>query len=462
MVEGNLPVPLKQTHSFRRSFFVVVGIVAAVIGMQCPTANADDCERFADLRNVAGPPRPHEKTAISSNAQKITKTLNGIVFDSNYDNGSLQNVVTGTGTDVYTCTIFVEDSNEGLGTRTYNFRFKMTGVAGRTVTLNISHPENPRPFVSFDGVTFRRTTSTEAPSTTRLVITCGAAQNFCEVAFYDPLGYAEIHRRVNLLATNANATTQVIGQSFQGRDMWMVTVTDPSVADTGKRRVWFHARAHAGEVTASWVMLGFLQQVTENSNLGQRLRRNCIFNIVPTENVDGVYLGLTRWSAQGLDPERQWGQSSPIAEVANLKAKVNVFMAGANPIEVALNLHSTVNNYADSFFFKHVQPSVTANFETIEQNYINAANNATTFFDNLAPQTSQLDPTIFIESYFWNNWHESVMAMTMEGHYYFRTASSTYNTGADYMEVGKGLAGGLVSYFNLPPLSGIEGWQEFD
>jgi hypothetical protein len=244
--------------------------------------------------------------------------------------------------------------------------------------------------------------------------------------------------------------------------MWMVNLTDPTVADTGKHRVWFHARAHAGEVTASWVMLGFLQQITENSSLGQRLRRNCIFSVVPTENVDGVYLGLTRWSAQGLDPERQWGQASPIAEVANLKAKVNLFMAGSNPIQVALNLHSTVNNFADSFFFKHLRPSVTASFETIEQNYINAANAATTYFDNLDPQTSQLDPTIFIESYFWNNWHENVMAMTMEGHFFFRPGTSTYNTGADYMEVGKGLAGGLVGYFNLPPLSGIEQWQEFD
>lgn len=439
---------VENRFSFIRIPAATLLILAALI--LPPSVRADDCELGADLSNVAGPPRPHPLTAISSNLQKMTTTTQGITFDSNYDNGSLR-AIADNGTNNFNGTLFVEDSNEGLGTRQYNFRFKMTGVAGKTITINLTHTENPRPFISFDGVTFRRMTSTEAPTTGKMVLTFTASQNFGEVAFYDPLGYTEIHNRVNqIVSSGIGASTQTIGQSPQGRDMWMVTVTDPAAPDSQKHRVWFHARAHAGEVTASWVMLGFLKQITEDSDTGRRLRRFCIFTVVPTENVDGVYLGLTRWNSQGLDPERQWGQASPIAEVANLKAKVNQFMASSNPIQVALNLHSTVNNYADSFFFKHLSPSVTTGFETIEQSYIDDANAATTYFDNLAPQTSQLDPTIFIESYFWNGWQTAVMAMTMEGHYYFRTNTSTYNTGADYQEVGKGLALAMITYFPLP------------
>ncbi|MBX7245363.1 MAG: hypothetical protein K1X53_07680 [Candidatus Sumerlaeaceae bacterium] len=414
-----------------------------------------------DLCGGVGPPRPHPYTAISSNAQKTSTTLQGIFFTSDYDNGSLVSV-TSAGTNTFNCSILTEDSNEGLGTAVYNFRFKMTGVASKTITLNITHTQNPRPFISFDGLTFRRMTSTEAPNTSKVVLTFTAAQNFGEVAFYDPLGYAEIHNRVNQMAVSRiGATTEVIGQSYQGRDMWMVTVTDPAVPATNKKRVWMHARAHSGEVTASWAMLGFLNQITEDSALGRRLRKNCIITVVPTENVDGVYLGLTRWSAQGMDPERQWDKPTPINEVQNLKNKVDLFMASANPIKVALNLHSTVSQFNDSFFFKHLQPSVTANFETIQQNYIDALNAATTYFDNLAPQTSQLNATIFIESYFWNNWQENVMAMTHEGHYYYRTGTTTYNTGADYFEVGKGMAAALVQYLNLPADSEVSDWQMY-
>jgi hypothetical protein len=423
---------------------------AAVLMFAVTPAFADDYQELYAPPGVFGPPRPHLFSAISSNAQKTSLTLQGIFFTSDYDNGSIGGITAG-GTNIFNCTLFVEDSNEGLGTSQYQFRFKMTGVAGRTITLNLSHTQNPRPFVSFDGVTFRRMTSAEAPNTLQMVLTCGATQNFAEVAFYDPLGVSEILARVNqLMAAGSGATSQTIGNSYQGRPMWMITVTDPAFPDSGKHRIWVHSRAHSGEITASWCMLGLLQQVTENSDVGRRLRRFCIFNIVPIENVDGVYLGLTRWSAQGLDLERQWGVASPPAEVANLKAQVNTLMASSNPIQVALNLHSTVSNYSDNFFWKHLSPSVTVNFETIQQRYIDALNNATPLFNNAAPQTSQLNASIFIESYFWNNWGESVMAMTHEGHFFYVTGTSTYNTGQTYYDVGRALAVAMIEYFTLP------------
>ena len=128
-------------------------------------------------------------------------------------------------------------------------------------------------------------------------------------------------------------------------------------------------------------------------------------------------------------------------------------MASPNPISVALNLHSTVNNFADAFFFKHLSPSVTATFEAIEQRYIDAVNAATPYFDNLAPATSQLNACTFVESYFWNNWGEAVMAMTQEGHYYHRVTDGAWNIGADYRELGRGEARALISYYNLPAVS---------
>jgi hypothetical protein len=285
---------------------------------------------------------------ISSNNQKTSATIQGIFFDSDYDNGSIQDIV-GAGTNTFNCTLFTEDGE--IGTSKYHFRFKMTGVAGRTITLNIDHSNNPRPFVSLDGVIWRRTTSTEAPTNSRLVLSFGATENFAEVAFFDPLGYAEVNNQVNkIVDSGVGATTGVLGLSYQGRPMWLVTVTDNAVPATGKRRIWVHARVHSGEITASHVMLGILEKTTEDSAEGRRLRQNCIFNIVPTQNCDGVYLGLTRWDSQGIDPERQWDNPSRIPEVANMKAAIDWFMAGANPIGVALNLHSTSGNYTDTFF----------------------------------------------------------------------------------------------------------------
>jgi hypothetical protein len=384
---------------------------------------------------------------FAPNAQKINKNLSGITFDSNYDNGSILDI-TSTGANTFTCTLATDSGESGYAT--YWFRFKMTGVAGRTITLNINHSQNPRPVISFDSVTWRRLTSTEAPNSNSIALTFGATTNFAEVAFFYPLGYSETLSKVSsLVVMSTYGTISIIGQSFQGRNMLMVTVQDTTVPNTGKHRIWVHSRAHAGEATGTYCMLGFLEQALENSSTGRQLRNNCIFNIVPIENCDGVYLGKTRWDSQGIDPERQWPNPSRIPEVANMKAQIDTFMAGAKPIQVALNLHSTVSNFADSFFWKHLSPSVTTTFENIEQNYINSVDSATPLFNNLDPQYSQLDPSLFIESYFWNNWHESVMAMTHEGHYYFRTGTSQYVTDQDYKDVGKALAVGLIQYFNL-------------
>lgn len=416
------------------------------------SAFADDCERFTDL-SYYQTNLPRSRTAISSNAQKTSVTLQGIFFDSDYDNGSIDNV-TEAGANAFNCTLFTESGEPG--TRKYHFRFKMTGVAGRTITLNIDHTQNRRPFISLDGVTWRRCTAAEAPNLGQLVFSFTASQNFAEVAFFEPLGYSEVHGRVNaLVASGIGASTATLGNSFQGRPFWLVTVTDPTVPDTGKIRVWMHARVHAGEVTSSHQMLGFLEKVCENSPEGARLRRYCIFNIVPTLNCDGVHLGLTRWDSQGIDLESQWGTPLRTPEVAAIKARVDMFMTGPNPIQAALNMHSTVNDFADTFFFKHLSPSVTTAFETIQQNYIDAFNNASPLFDNLSPQSSQLDPVRFIESYFWNNWAANVMALTHEGHYYERITDGQYLTGNDYKQLGRDMAMATIQYFNLPAFSSV-------
>jgi hypothetical protein len=392
--------------------------------------------------------------------QKITKTVNGVTFDSDYDNGSLLNVVAGSGTDTFNCTLYTESGV--IGPRTYWFRFTMTGVAGKTIRLNIDHGNSPRPAVRFPGQPWRRTSSVEAPNSNTILITCAANQDEVEVAFFEPLGMAETHEWVfDLVDASPFATVEDIGTSFLGNSLYMATVTNDAFPSEPKHRVWLHSRAHAGEVTSTHCLIGFLQQVTEDSELGRQLRQNCIFNIVPLENVDGVWAGHTRWDAQGLDPERDWCPGTSQPEVLALKAKVDEFMATDNPIEVALNLHSTVGSYSDTFFFKHVRPSVTAEFEVIQQNYIEALRNATPLFNNNSAQTSQLSACIFIESYFWNNWGKDVMAMTHEGHFYYRITDGQPITGEDYRELGRAQAKALVEYFNLPPAQPEEireGW----
>ncbi|MGK0187616.1 MAG: hypothetical protein ACI9R3_003404 [Verrucomicrobiales bacterium] len=382
-----------------------------------------------------------------SQENKITVEIDGITFDSNYDNGSLE-TVRSVGADLFQAQLFVESGE--LGERSYWFRFRMHGVAGRSFKLALDHRENRRPFIRIGDAPWRRMTAEESPNTSRVILSFDEDEDAAELAFFEPLGLAETYAAVNQLASgNAFFESEVIGQSFQGKDVVMITVNDVRYPSAGKHRVWLHSRAHAGEVTSTHSMLGFLRQVLDDSELGRRLREHCIFHIVPILNVDGVDLGHTRWDARGMDPERPWCDVN-IPVVEGVKKVVDQLMATENPIKVALNLHSTRGTYADTFFFKHLAPSVTPEFELIQQRYIDAFAGATPLFENLDPQTSQLNACLFIESYFWNNWGESVMALTHEGHYGRRITDDEYLTGEDYREMGRGMAVALVDYFGLP------------
>lgn len=400
---------------------------------------------FSASAPAAAAPAPGLQTLAYS--QKITKVFQGITFTSDYDNGSLESL-TESGTNTFSGTLHT-DSGE-TGTAKYWFRFLIIGAAGRTLTINLDHSQNPRPVVRWDGGPWRRMTAAEAPSLSKMILTIPSGTSEAEVAFFFPLGYEETNQRTaDYVRACSDATTTVIGQTYMGLNLWMASVTDPSIPSAGKRRVWVHARVHAGEATAVYAMLGLLRQITEASELGRQLRAGCLFTVIPTVNCDGVFLGHTRWDSQGIDPERQWTNPDRIPETAAMRTLVDSYMEGPNPIEVALNLHSSVNDFADSFFYMHTQPSTTASFEAKQQRYIDAVDHATPLFDNLSPMTSQIN-SIFIEGYFWNNWGENVMAMTEEGHYYQRITDQEFITGQDYEEIGAALASALVEYFNLP------------
>ncbi len=391
-------------------------------------------------------------TALAQ-GNKLTVAFDGITFDSAYDNGSIANI-SRRALDDYDAVTYTDTGEKG--TARYWFRFTMSGVAGRTVTLHLDHTQNPLPFLRVLSPTpgvWRRMTTNEAPNTATLVLAFAPDVSSVELAFFEPMGYVETITAVtNLTSASPHAAVSLLGNSFENRNLHLITINNTNYPAAGRRRVWVHARVHAGEITATHTMLGFLSQALEDTETGRRLREHVIFHIVPQVNVDGIHRGYTRWDAQGIDIESEWCNIR-VPEAALLKSQVDALMVTPNPISVALNLHSTVGNFTDSFFWKHVTPSVTPAFEAIQQNYINAVNAATPFFDNLSPQTSQLNACTFIESYFWNNWGESVMAMTEEGHYYRRITDNAWTDGAHYREVGRAMARALIAYYNLPPAS---------
>src|SRR5438874_2439425 len=93
------------------------------------------------------------------------------------------------------------------------------------------------------------------------------------------------------------ARMESIGQSHEGRDIWLVTLTNTATSpDTEKPAYWIDANTHAGEVTGGAVALYTIWYAA--SQYGQdeqvtRLLDNHALYILPRIAVDGAEKYLT-------------------------------------------------------------------------------------------------------------------------------------------------------------------------
>jgi murein tripeptide amidase MpaA len=87
-----------------------------------------------------------------------------------------------------------------------------------------------------------------------------------------------------------------IGKSFEGRDIWLLVVTNPATgADIDKPAFWIDGNIHAAELTASTACLYWLHQLAtgygKDREVTQLLDTRAVY-IVPRLNPDGAELAL--------------------------------------------------------------------------------------------------------------------------------------------------------------------------
>jgi hypothetical protein len=111
--------------------------------------------------------------------------------------------------------------------------------------------------------------------------------------------YAEITDYLKALAAeHPNLVTLCsMGRSYEGRDIWMVTLTDAATGPAAdKPAMYVDGNIHAGEVTASMTCLYAVDYLVRNYGRDDRvtdLLRRRTFYIAPRVNPDGAELYLT-------------------------------------------------------------------------------------------------------------------------------------------------------------------------
>ncbi|MXO75092.1 hypothetical protein GRI40_07675 [Altererythrobacter aerius] len=197
------------------------------------------------------------------------------------------------------------------------FHFRVTGAAGRKLTLKIvdlgtsAYPEGwpgYRACVSEDRDFWGRADSTydkDANGGT-LTITYTPASGIAWFAYFAPYSMERHHDLVAEAAASEGVSYRHLGNTLDGQPIDCLELGE------GENQVWLYARQHPGESMAEWWMEGALECLTDPADpVARKLRQLCTFHIVPNCNPDGSRRGHLRTNAAGTNLNREWHEPSP-------------------------------------------------------------------------------------------------------------------------------------------------------
>jgi hypothetical protein len=261
----------------------------------------------------------------------------------------------------------------------------------------------------------------------------------------DHWGYSYDSLLTDMLSWESSEYVQTlsIGQSTQGREIYELMITNPAPVKNNKQRIYIHARTHPNEVQSFWVTNEIIDMLIAESPIGIYLRERCIFHIVPMYNPDGVELELDRYNANGIDIESNWNASSPEIEVFHLRNRLSDLMLEANPIKVALNMHSAY--VCKRYFVYHHENGTSPLYAGYEEDFIESVRSH--FYQGIEPfnyysSWQNSTPAHYPESWWWINHQEEVMALTYEdmncstAGLYDKTAFAILHGISDYLDLG--------------------------
>jgi hypothetical protein len=231
-------------------------------------------------------------------------------IDSDFDSGSIGSYAINNNANVIEFTLVPD----GLG-YTYWTNFKVSGVLDKDVTFHITNADEV-PFLSntvhevqmvyrCDGENWNRLTHHSYGFGTYSfweTFTCDVVQ----IATFFPFSSTKMSDFVDAVCTSPWAEKDVLGSSEQGRNIDLLTITNTAIPIENKEIVYIIGRQHAAEIASSHMLEGMINFLISNDVNACGLRNHFVWYIVPMVNPDGVYLGNSRATSEGVDPNRDW------------------------------------------------------------------------------------------------------------------------------------------------------------
>ncbi|MDR2126627.1 MAG: hypothetical protein LBP63_07345 [Prevotellaceae bacterium] len=324
------------------------------------------------------------------------------------------------------------------------FYFRMTGAKNKYVYFNIKHTDPLRAVYSYDNFNFKRFEANEAEI--RKIHKMFEADTVY-IAYFIPYTNSFLQSRINKWNKHKDVNVKTFGYSLNNRPMQLLTITDTTVRDEHKYRIWIHARTHTSETPSSWQLDGLIDALLADNEDAAAYRKSFVFYIVPFANPDGVYEGLSRSNSTGVNQEINWDRDErqTVVEVKNLKQIIKKLTEN-KAFDLVLNMHSQVANNATYW----VHTAQTTNDKFLSRQLLLCYLN---MFDNSYLSPNELSfskmASRYPEGWIWNIFGDKTVAMTLETPYTYFGAGNIWLDAENLRNFGKTTLNAIAMYFGI-------------
>jgi murein tripeptide amidase MpaA len=218
------------------------------------------------------------------------------------------------------------------------FHFRLTGAAGRTLTLRIvnaggsAYPDgwlNYQARISDDRQSWRQTPTSYADGV--LSITVTPPTDNLWLAYFAPYSIERHHDLIARMSSTGQARYRLLGRSIEGQPIDCLSFGD------GPKQVWLFCRQHPGETMAAWWGEGALEALANPHNaVARALKAAATIHVIPNMNPDGSCRGHLRTNYAGVNLNREWHSPSDTRSPEVLAALGAMQQTG---VDFAIDVH---------------------------------------------------------------------------------------------------------------------------
>lgn len=285
--------------------------------------------------------------------------LSGITVSSGFEGGNIGKVEVVSPTHVR-CAVQGQSDQDHRNRQANWYYFELTNLPHASVKIDLvdlageynyrspaySVTKETRPVYSYDDVHWTHFDDSQVSwdeKEPHLTLRLTPSGDHVWIAHVPPYTNRNLAALLNSFRASPYLETQMAGLTVQGREIPLLTITNPKIPATRKHTIWLMFRQHAWETGSSWACDGAIRFLLSEDEHARRIHDEVIYKIFPLADPDGVATGGVRFNKNGYDLNRNWDTIDPrtMPEIAAEHKAILEWVDAGHRLDLFLSLHNT-------------------------------------------------------------------------------------------------------------------------